>query len=179
MTDVFIGVYWPARKESLEQVTARAKAHFELLATLGPEFQDWFELVNSLKAKRRVIETGTFEALKSRIAKGRNYRDIPREPIVELGWSLSGWNGQPKAVSGSTGFLCGAYSPRISNAVTLKIGDIASERVADAALRTMLNDFGDIWGARTGRLEIDDKVTARLPIWRRLLPPRAYRGSAS
>ncbi len=179
MTDVFIGVYWPEREETLEQVAARALAHFQLLATLGQEFHDWFELVNSPKAKRNVVETVGFEALKGRIAKGRNYRDIPREPIVELGWSLAVWNGRPEAVSGSARFSCGAYSPHVGNSVTFKIGDIPSEHVSVAVLRTAMNDLANIWGARRGRLEIDDRVVATLPIWRRLLPPRACRGSAS
>jgi hypothetical protein len=179
MTNVFIGVYWPAREESLDRVTNRALAHFKLLATLGPEFENWFEKVDSLKAKRRIVETEAFQPLKSHIAKGRNYRDIPREPIIELGWRISVWNGQPDAVSGSTGFLCGAYSPHVSNAVTFQIGDIPSDRISVEVLQTAMTDLADIWGARKGRLEINDKVVARLSIWRRLLPPRAYRGFAS
>lgn len=130
----FLGAYWPARKESIEQCADRLRLFFADLATCDPALATWYNLGRSRKkALEKRADVGNLDGLLTLLNKGRHRRDMPRTVIEELGFSVGLWNGREEGKDVGLGITCGLYwvSPTpnasLSNCVTLNLPEDLGE----------------------------------------------------
>jgi hypothetical protein len=115
-----LGLYWPARRQRLEDCGQLSYETLHALQTIG--YSHYYFLGRSrrdaLKRQLEITETNVLAAL----AKGVNRTDFPpRRPIPELGWSLSLWSGDSDDESYSISVTCGVYSKYVGNCVVLTL----------------------------------------------------------
>ncbi len=151
---VYAGAYWPARPESLEACTARLVASLGKLADIDDLLASWF-----FKGWRRASAQRPFkgdpESVLQALAAGRNRRDGDGSVIEELGFSLGIWNGDdadPVALS----IRCGMSSPRVPNAVVLKLparsarsANLHSRAGTTELLRALVQAWNPDWATVT------------------------------
>jgi hypothetical protein len=122
MSDPFYAaVYWGARQEPRDVCAARICAALNELRSVNDQFQNWYKQGRSRKESLQhdiLIEIGAIDRL---LAAGVNRTDIGKNPIPELGFSLSFWNGGPENGAISLMLRCGVYDIRIGNAVVLNL----------------------------------------------------------
>jgi hypothetical protein len=114
-----LGLYWGARKQSLEECADLCVSTFALLRNVG--FQTFFRLG---RARREGLEhpiEESLDALRLLLANGVNRTDIDRQPIPQLGFRLGAWSGGRDEESYSLSITCGSYSEHVSNVVLLKL----------------------------------------------------------
>ena len=158
--DIFLGVYWPPRQDALSDCIRRAKDHFCLLHETFGDYAQWYEKGRKRTRKADVINFMSESELQHLFKKGVNYKDIPREPIPELGWHVSLWNGNLEQPA-ETSFHVGCYVDKrigLGNNALLKLENV---QLQPSQLGVLLNDLHSIWQAERGRLEIDGVVHAR------------------
>jgi hypothetical protein len=139
MHSLFIGGYWPSRRETKEQCAHRA-ADFLTLIKTHPEMAQWFPKGKtaklSTKAPVPVTPLGVLPFLKT------NNRDTDGSAISELGFDLNLWNGSSISLSIS----CGSFSPVVGNYVVLNLpaaDEVGAEKLA--ALRPLLEAIVTVW----------------------------------
>jgi len=133
----YAGAYWRLRKEPPEECGRRAEVFFQALASVDPSFSRWFKLGRSRK-----------EALKNRIEIERTYlekmfRRGKLKPFDELGFRISGWNGEGDDDDDDCGFyiICGGYAEQVGNVCVFDLpngGGPSSQRVRTAPVLTSL-----------------------------------------
>lgn len=98
----YAGAYWGPRTEPVEQCADRLGRFLSLVAEAHPALRQWYGKGTSRKAARKPIET-THTELVHLLERGRNRRDVGGQPIDELGFSVSMWNGgTPTVALGAT-----------------------------------------------------------------------------
>lgn len=157
---VLIGVYWPARQEDITRATQRASAWFACLEALSPELSNWYKPGRKHVRDTDMINISDPSVLENQLRKGVNHKDMPREPIPELGWSVNLWNGQPERVTASVSFLVGSYSRHISNNAHVTLTDFPEGAFTPEICESLLQQMRTIWNAREGRVEINGMVVA-------------------
>jgi hypothetical protein len=112
VNSLFLGAYWKVRKESRMECATRLSNYLRAIGSVESLFQKWFQ-----KASRRPDATNaadlSIEGLHALLKT--NDRDVGGEPIVELGFNLSLWNGANASFSA----VVGAFSPYIENSIVL------------------------------------------------------------
>jgi hypothetical protein len=143
----------------------------EDIKTCDDVFAKWYHLGRSRKeALQKPIKTGDMAEIISLVEKGRHRRDVGRQPIDELGFSVRIWNGgEEPAKSIALGVGCGLYSeaPGLGNVVTLhfpkELGRLADSSVAVevllAAAKCWNPDWGGIFSSEPVRYEEFDPRT--------------------
>lgn len=155
----FLGAYWPARQESIDQCADRLLSFFSELAECDEVFSSWRETGWSRKqAVEKTAEVSNREYLLKRLDRGRNRRDIGHEIIEELGFSVHFWNGREKGKAVGLHVNCGLHwiSPApnasLGNCVTLDLPEDLGElrqtertvRVLAAAARAWEPDWAGV-----------------------------------
>lgn len=110
---MFIGAYWSEREESKE---AAARRISQYLVAIGKQFDDfatWYNLGNSRAEALRSPVSVNAESIASNLSVNR--RDSDRQPIPELGFQFSAWNGKNVSFSADIG----SYSQYVINSVVL------------------------------------------------------------
>jgi hypothetical protein len=155
----FLGAYWPARKESIEQCAGRLRCFFDELVTCDPALANWFEKGRSRKqASERKAAVDNRDYLLELLDKGRHKRNMPGTTIEELGFHIALWNGARAGKEADLSITCGLYwlspSPNASmwNCVTLNfpqdLGDLKRAdhmaRVIDVVARAWEPDWAGV-----------------------------------
>ncbi len=130
---MFVGGYWSQRKESNEVVSGRAAGFLAALALQGPEFSTWYS--KGWSRKEALRSPLAVDAASISRALTVNRRETDRQPISELGFSLSIWNGSSASFSGTLG----GWSQRVGNHVILTLG--VQDRHGPDWYRTVLNEL--------------------------------------
>lgn len=149
-----LGAYWGTRRECAESCAERLYRFLETIKTCDDVFAQWYHLGRSRKeALQRPIKTGDMAEITSLVEKGRHRRDVGRQPIDELGFTVMMWNGgeEPaKSIALSVG--CGLYSsaPGLGNVVTLhfpkELDRLADPSVAVEVLLSAAECWNPDWG---------------------------------
>lgn len=106
MADAFyLGAYWNARKESLDDCASRLATLATSLATLHEDLSAWYRKGESAEATSPVQLTGSDGV--ALLSGGQQRKDIGGEVMAELGFRAGVWNGHPQPVELS--ITCGAY----------------------------------------------------------------------
>ena len=130
-----LGLYWPARRDSLEECGRRAYETFRVLRILGYEHY-YFVGRSRRDALKRPFDV-TAQNVLATLAKGVNRADIPRRAIPELGWSMSLWSGDSDDESYRISMRCGGYSEHVGNSVVLKLPPVGPFSIAASPDRAM------------------------------------------
>src|SRR5947209_4424038 len=116
MPQGLLGLYWKARRQSLDECADLCLRTVLTLREAG--FDGFYGLGRSRRAALRPIEL-SLEAIQSLLARGVNRRDIGREVIPELGYSISLWSGHRDDGAFDLRIHCGCYSQWVGNNVTV------------------------------------------------------------
>jgi hypothetical protein len=157
----YIGAYWGARREDAEACARRMAASVELLKPVDPLFASWFKGSKSLKQSlARPLEL-ELSSLQKYIQRNL-MRDDRRQPMEDLGFRVSLWNGHQ---GGNHAFLsigCGGYWEQVSNRCVLTPPDEGpgSERVLTTpvqveSLRALATAWEPDWGVGMSRAHRD------------------------
>ena len=150
MPKTLIGVYWSPRADDISVCTRRSVEHFRLICELGEGLEGWFSKAYRKPKPLSEIEVSSKIEIESLLASGVNRRDIDRSVIVELGWSLSAWNGDLKGVSASTNLLCGSTSDRVENCAIVEISRDDGDGLDPLTATDLLNSLAELWCADSG-----------------------------
>lgn len=154
MSDSFyLGAYWGARRETVEECTDRWVDFLERIASIDSSLATWYERGRSDRdALRRPID-GTRERMHGLLLAGRNRLDSgDRAVIEELGFQVGMWNGAANA-AGLT-VCCGVYS-EVKGVGNLLVMDLPS---ADG-------DAGRLFTRATARALVEAVVECWEPTW--------------
>jgi hypothetical protein len=141
---MFVGAYWGQRKESKESAAERIAAFLEDLAGCGDAFATWYSKATSRAVALRSPMGRDAASLVRNLKPNR--RDADRQPIPELGHSLSAWNGGNFSFSATIG----SWNEQVGNAVVLNLGaerDLGQDsyqRIIEAAVRAFDPDHAVI-----------------------------------
>jgi immunity protein 52 of polymorphic toxin system len=146
----------------------------EGLAKVHPAFAHWRKKAKSRAAANEPAWTmpPNIDELAEVFERGRQYKDIPREPWPELGYSVSAWNGLDRPYAASLVVRAGTYADWIPfpNTVDLRLPP-ASPDNADltsiAALKPAMLSVVAAWEPDYGSLVC-------WGYWRRLFGDRHY-----
>lgn len=109
---MIVGAYWTKRQESREQVAQRIVAFLEAIGRSDARLATWYLKARSkATANVRVMPTTTEVASRLRV----NRRDVDRQVIPELGFSIDLWNGGGCSLS----IHAGSFSQRTGNSAVL------------------------------------------------------------
>lgn len=139
MHSPFIGAYWGSRREGKEACAQRASDFFERIRHF-PELDRWLKKGRSVKAARRVQVPLDASGILAFWKPER--RDVDGSEIVDLGFSLSLWNGRDASLA----IRCGLFAPAMSNSLVLYLGEVPE--VNDqylVVLRSLLDIVIEVW----------------------------------
>lgn len=160
-----IGLYWSARKESLDRCSERYFASLSALQAHG--FNSFFRKGRTRKDALKQPFEVSLAAVRESLARGVNRRDTDRKPIPELGFSFSLWSGHADEESYSVSATCGSYSQYVGNCFIVELPSTGA-RSLPSALQTAFDLFGkltEIWTPENGVVcdSPDTKVYLRHP----------------
>jgi hypothetical protein len=93
------------------------------LAQIDPFLTNWLEVGRSRKDDlKKKVDVADTQRLRDLLLKGRNRRDIGRQVIEELGFSLSLWSrASDEVAAASIRIHCGCYSELVGNNVLIDL----------------------------------------------------------
>src|SRR5579864_8643543 len=93
-----IEAYWRPRQESMRDCAVRLGRMLEGLAKAHPAFAQWSKKANTRRAANTPAWTmpPDIAELTQVLKNGQQYKDEPREPWPEMGYSVSAWNGRER-----------------------------------------------------------------------------------
>lgn len=173
-----LGLYWGAREEPFDSCVERLYESLRCLQALG--YEQYYERGRSRRdALKRPFEV-TPSAVRKKLARGRSHTDVPRRPMLDLGWKFSLWSGGADLESYSLSIGCGAYSEYVGNRFVLKLPPCGAHSIRNSPGRASaaFDQLVTIWKPDKGVLcegsiEWDGGliVTAQPPL--RIIQPRA------
>jgi hypothetical protein len=106
-----IEVSWGRRPESPEACAERLAEMLSRLAEIHPTLVRWYKKAMSRAAANRPFCTmpPQRKELARALVKGRYFTDQPREPMPDLGYSVSAWNGHDDDRAAGLNVHTGAY----------------------------------------------------------------------
>ena len=147
----FLGAYWPARRESVDECADRLAAFLDDLRACGEPFAKWYPHANSrAESLRKGAEGWNGDRLRDLLNNGRNRYDTTKEVIEDLGFRVGFWNGEGKERSISISVTCGLYAPaNLSNCVYFRLPDdvagIGGKVVIARVLRSVVTRWNPAW----------------------------------
>jgi hypothetical protein len=121
----YAAAHWGARAEPPSECALRWSGLLGELAQVDPVFSKWF-VVSTRQPVGRSVAVDQLE---------HNHADVGGAPIVDLGVSLSLWNGSQDTTACKVRGTCGCYHPRVNNVCMLSL-----PRPGDARQRLLGED---------------------------------------
>ena len=151
--DYFLGAYWKARKESIDECAERLLLFFAALSTCEEILSTWYEKGRSQKqAMQKRVDIRSRDYMLNLLERGRHRRDIPRTVIEDLGFRIGVWNGADKIEKeAGLSITCGSYNPNpnLGNAVVLnlprELGDLCQSKRMAAVLASAATAWEPAW----------------------------------
>jgi hypothetical protein len=152
MISSYLGLYWGARRESLDACVARLTDFVHKLGAVDPAYERWYAKGSSRAASTPMLLDQA--SLRAALANGVNRRDDTGEPIPELGFSFSGWNRSKPEVGLSMTIGAFAREAAVANFVVLSFyaaedSPIYSPSKALQALRVAVHAWDPVWATWT------------------------------
>jgi hypothetical protein len=118
----YLGAYWGPRRESVEDCASRVVKTLHGLRECDEAFSRWYLPGKSRsESLLREVEVN-LDRIATYLASGQNHSDDGKDPIADLGFRVSFWNGGMdggKAISLS--FHCGSFSKFSKNSVVIDL----------------------------------------------------------
>jgi len=143
----YLGAYWGPRKEAVASCADRLAACLSGLARASELVGTWYLKANRKSEMTKAPVSIEPEALATLLQAGQNRRDVDREPILELGFSVAMWNGDYKRAVGMS-VKCGAWSTVVPNSFVLSlpsIDDGAAELYAPDVAQELIRSVVTAW----------------------------------
>src|SRR5258705_10766380 len=140
-----IGLYWSARKAPLDQCSEHCFRALSCLREHG--FSSFYRLGRTRKeALQRPFEL-SLGAVRQLLERGVNRTDVGREPIPELGYSLSLWSGGSDDDSYSVSVHCGRPSLHVGNNFLVRLPAVGIHSLSSMLpiMPTLFRELTDIW----------------------------------
>lgn len=154
----FLGAYWGNRKESVRACAERLERFVTDIQASDPSFSRWFRKGRTLKGAHSAIDMSVDEI---QFLLKTNNRDDNGQPIQELGFGFSAWNGERCSLAAQMG----SFSSPTPNSVLLETRDELPmstwKHVADCAIAAFDPD---------ALIVTNDELSAKssaVPIWTR------------
>ena len=153
----YIGAYWGARQEPVEQCADRLERCLRGLRDLDPSLSTWFKPAASRKSANEPVDVDPV-ALVELLLAGRNRTDFGNRVIERLGFEVSMWNGAEPSIGLSA--AVGAYplQPTILNNFLLRLpspdegaGSIYEPQTAEQLFRIAVESWSPEWATWTTR----------------------------
>jgi len=160
MSNPFIGAYWGERAESRSQCAERYAKLLELLQN-DPHLSRWFFLGGSARKPPKPVPTDSRQ-LEAHLET--HNRDTDKTPIVELGFSLTIWNGKEDETCARLAVSCGGFGYPTRNTAILDMPECKyppSAHLED--YRTVLQSIIDCY-------DPDKAVVSSLPRMKKYTP---------
>jgi hypothetical protein len=168
MSGFFVGGYWAARKESIEQCAERLSRFFADLAACDPSLTTWYERGRSRQqAAEQRAEVRDENYLRNLLDRGRNRRDVGRTVIEELGFRTGLWNGGDENKAIGLNITCGLYwtspnpSASMSNSVTVDLPENLGELKQSERMAGVLAAVARAWEPDWAGIMSRDAMSAR------------------
>jgi hypothetical protein len=146
MNRYFLGAYWSARPESIEQCTDRLLKFFAAIAPCDPSLAQWFKLGRSRRqALQHPVDVTERAVLMHLLDRGRHWTDFDKRLIDDLGFSLALWNGADTSTSVQLTLLCGSYSDTTLNNVILRLPQVLGGLSVAGRMRGVLAAAATAW----------------------------------
>jgi hypothetical protein len=144
--DLFLGLYWGARRESAKECAKKLLLCFEETAALSDLFSRWYEPTAQNSADEcRELTRMSEDQLELLLQGQRNRRDSDKSVIEELGFTCHAWNGAMAAHSVSMRLLCGAFSQYVTNCFTLTLPETCASLASTSLCVGLLASTVRIW----------------------------------
>src|SRR5579871_6668361 len=151
-SQIHIEAQWRPRPESTRDCAIRLARMLEGLAHAHPAFTRWNRKAKTRAAANRLAWAmpPDIDELTAVLEKGRQYKDVPREPWPEMGYSVSAWNGRERPYGASLTVRPGTYATFTSFPNTLDLvinppGDDNADLVNSAVLKPALLSAVSAW----------------------------------
>jgi hypothetical protein len=113
---IYLGAYWQARYENVEQCSSRVWSVIEEIKSISPLFDSWYP-------RKATVEEPTGSPITTRAGVEsmlkRSRRDSDGGIIEEFGFFFGAWNGEYGAKSAGIDSRIGAASARAKNSLVL------------------------------------------------------------
>jgi hypothetical protein len=140
-----IGLYWSARKESLDQCSARCFSTLSCLRAHG--FSSFYHLGRTRKEALKHRFELSLGSIRQLLKRGVHRNDIDRKPIPDLGYSFGLWSGGPEDRSYAVSSYCGSYSPFVGNSFLVRLPAIGPHSLPSLlpVMPALFRELTDIW----------------------------------
>jgi len=143
---------WGARRERVEECARHLLNYLMCLGQWDESCRTWYEKANSLEEALQHKVMLNLASLERLLLSGRQYTDVERRPIEELGYSVSIWNGRDTEEGDQGGIgmrlRCGCYSRLVPNVCEVKLpyqGPVAARMLQVSRLRELLKCVVRAW----------------------------------
>lgn len=147
-----VGGKWRPRPASTRDCAVRFAAMLGGLANIHPAFAHWNKQAWSRAAANRPAWAmpPDVDELTAVFEKGRRYKDAPREPWPEMGYSVSAWNGRDGPDGASLSVHAGTYAtysvyPNTTDLVLGPAGPDNADLICSAVLKPALLSAVSAW----------------------------------
>lgn len=166
--------YWGPRAEGTLSCAGRLARMLDGLAKAHSAFAHWNKQAWSRTAANKPAWAmpPDVDKLTAVFEKGRQYKDVPREPWPEMGYSVSAWNGLDRPYGASLAVRPGTYADWIPfpNTADLRLNAAApgnADLISGAVLKPAMLSLATAW-------EPDWGVVVCWDYWKRLFGDRRY-----
>jgi Immunity protein 52 len=169
-----VEAYWRPRAESTRDCAVRLARMLDQLDKLHPAFTRWNRKAHTRAAANKPAWAmpPNIDELADVFDKGRQFKDIPRDPWPELGYWISAWNGQNPPYGASVSVRAGGYTDLRSfpNGIDLRLKRAVPDNVdliSTEVLKPALLGVATAW-------EPDYAVVASWEYWSRSFGDGGY-----
>lgn len=114
-----LGLYWSARKSTIDTCAADCLRTLQLMSEAG--FHGLYKKGRTRdQALAQPVEM-SLNSIRKLLEEGVNRREVGREAIAELGWSLSLWSGGLDGESFQVSIQCASFSKSVGNCVVIHL----------------------------------------------------------
>jgi hypothetical protein len=149
MGDRFLGVYWAARRESVEQCAVRLHRFLSELSASDAVLASWYNNARRQKTFLKRVEVESRDYLIDLLNRSR-LRNDDKTVIEDLGFQISLSNRRDREKQATMNIHCGSYSEGSGNDVVLNLpedmGDLRKPERMAAVLATVVR----AWEPDTG-----------------------------
>lgn len=145
--NVHIVVYWGARRETVDDCSHPVASYYQGLGRVSSYLRDWRPTGKS----KPIVDIGNEATVRELLSTGQNRRDIGGDPIPELGYSITLWNGE-RALTAQSRIQCGLFSKagEMKNLCSLVLSHSLARQLGESALLDGLKYMIDVWNPDKG-----------------------------
>lgn len=158
MKDCILGIYWSARKETIDECTKKIFQTFTYLRNVDNSFVQWYLTKKPRKGELVTPIETDIDSIKDLLLKGRNFNDIG-ELLEDLGYVISLKSFKDFSKSHVLSFSCGIFNERLTNSVVLEFSKANeyNHLVNKSRLLSTYRKLVELWNPERGVIKCQDE----------------------